>query len=39
MAQVLAQKIAQGQYTKAEALTTARAILFETAQKLLGMKP
>ncbi|MBU4211805.1 MAG: hypothetical protein L6437_11210 [Kiritimatiellae bacterium] len=39
MAQVLAQKIAQGQYTKAEALAIARAILFETAQTLLGMKP
>ena len=39
MAQVLARKIAQGQYTKAEALAIARAILFETAEELLRMKP
>lgn len=39
MAQVLAQKVAQGQYGKDEALAIARAILFETAQTLLGMKP
>jgi len=39
MAQILAQKVAQGQYTQDEALAVARAILFETAQELLGMKP
>ena len=39
MAQVLARKIAQGQYTRAEALAIAHAILCETAQTLLGMKP
>lgn len=39
MAQVLAQKIEQGQYARDEALTVARAILFETPQTLLGMMP
>ena len=39
MAQVLAQKVMQGQYNRAEALDVARAILFETPQTLLGMRP
>ncbi|MBI4657277.1 MAG: hypothetical protein HY735_00255 [Verrucomicrobia bacterium] len=39
MAQVLAQRIEQGQYTREEALAIARAILFETPQSLLGMTP
>jgi glucuronate isomerase len=39
MAQVLAQRIEQGQYTMDEALTIARAILYESPQWLLGMKP
>jgi len=38
MAQVFARKVAQGQYTTDEALTIARAIVFETAQELFGMK-
>jgi len=38
MAQVLAQKIIQGQYSRDEALAIARAIVFETAQSLLGMR-
>ncbi len=37
LAQVLAQKIDQGQYTRDGALAIARATLFETAQTLLGM--
>lgn len=39
MAQVLAEKVAQGQYTEADALSIARSILFETPQSLLGMTP
>ncbi|MBI3923546.1 MAG: hypothetical protein HY318_19160 [Armatimonadetes bacterium] len=39
MAHVLAQKIEQGQYSFEESLRIARAILFETPQTLLGMKP
>ncbi len=39
MARVLAEKIGQGQYSKDEALSIARAILFETPQTLLGFKP
>lgn len=39
MAQVLAQKIEQGQYTFDEALDVARAVLYETPQTLLGMQP
>jgi glucuronate isomerase len=39
MAQVLQQKIRQGQYTADEALRIARAILFDTPQQLLGMRP
>ncbi|MBI2941471.1 MAG: hypothetical protein HYY04_13645, partial [Chloroflexi bacterium] len=38
LAQVLAQKIAQGQYTRDDALAIARAILFESPQSLLGMR-
>lgn len=39
MAQVLAGKIAQGQYTFDEAINVAREILFETPQSLCGMTP
>ena len=39
MAQVLAQKVEQGQYTFNEALDVARAVLFESPQLLLGMSP
>jgi hypothetical protein len=39
LAEVLAQKVAQGQYGTDEALSIARAILFESPQSLLGMKP
>ena len=39
MARVLAEKVAQGQYTVPDALSIARTILFETPQSLLGMKP
>ena len=39
LAQVLAEKIEQGQYTRDEALLIARAILFDAPQSLLGMKP
>jgi hypothetical protein len=39
LAQVLAQKVGQGQYTLADALAIARAILFESPQSLLGMEP
>ena len=39
MARVLAEKVQQGQYSKQDALAIARAILFETPQTLLGMKP
>jgi hypothetical protein len=39
LARVLAEKIGQGQYSRSEALAVARAILFETPQTLLGMKP
>jgi glucuronate isomerase len=38
MAQVFAEKIVQGQYTRDEALSIAKSILFETPQTLLGMK-
>jgi hypothetical protein len=37
LAQVLAQKVAQGQYTREEALQVARAILFDATRELLGM--
>jgi hypothetical protein len=36
---VLAQKIAQGQYTRADALEIARAILYDSPRELLGMEP
>jgi len=39
LAKVLAEKMEQGQYTKDEALSIARAILFESPQELLGMEP
>lgn len=39
LARVLAEKIDQGQYSRAEALAVARAILFESPQTLLGMVP
>jgi hypothetical protein len=39
LAQVLTQKIEQGQYTFDEALSIAHQILFETPQTLLGMRP
>ncbi len=39
MAQVLAQKVRQGQYTRDEALAVARAILFDAPQQLTGMVP
>ncbi len=39
LAQVLAQKVAQWQYTQSESLEVARVILYETPQTLLGMKP
>jgi glucuronate isomerase len=39
LAEVLAQKVAQQQYTVDEALSVARQILFESPQTLLGFKP
>ena len=39
MAEVLAGKVAQGQYSQEEALSIARALLFESPRTLLGMKP
>jgi glucuronate isomerase len=39
LAVVLAGKIEQGQYSRRDALDVARAILYETPQSLLGMKP
>jgi hypothetical protein len=39
LAEVLAQKVDQGQYTIDEALAIAQQILFETPQTLLGMQP
>jgi hypothetical protein len=39
LAHVLAEKISQGQYTRDEAISIARAILCETPQSLLGMVP
>jgi hypothetical protein len=39
LAQVLAAKVEQGQYSRQDALRAARAILYETPQSLLGMKP
>ncbi len=37
LAQVLAQKVWQGQYTRDDAISVARAILYESPQTLLGM--
>ena len=39
LAQVLAEKIIQGQYRFDDAMNIARAILFEAPQSLLGLKP
>lgn len=39
LARVLAEKVEQGQHTKDEALSIARAILYESPQELLGMIP
>jgi hypothetical protein len=39
LAHVLAHKVGQGQYSTEDALAVARAILFESPQSLLGMKP
>lgn len=39
LARVLARKIRQGQYTRADALAIARAILHDSPQSLLGMTP
>ena len=39
MAQVLAEKVSQGQYTTADALNIAKEILFNTPQTLCGMIP
>jgi hypothetical protein len=39
MAQVLAEKVALGQYTFGDAVKVAHAILFETPQSLCGMTP
>ena len=39
LAEVLAGKVAQGQYTREDALRTARAVLLESAQQLLNVQP
>lgn len=39
LAQVLAGKVGQGQYTTGEALAVARGILFDAPQVLTGMRP
>jgi len=39
LARVLAEKIAQGQYTRNDALNIAHSILYESPQTLLGMTP
>ncbi len=39
LAEVLAQKVRQGQYTTDQALSIARQILFNSPQTLLGMQP
>ena len=39
MAEVLAQKIQQGQYTFEEAIGVSRAVLFDSPGSLLGMIP
>ena len=39
LAQTLGERIARGQYSFDEAVSVARAILFESPQSLLGMSP
>src|SRR4029450_13880345 len=39
LARVLAERVEYGQYTKADALQIARAILYESPQSLLGIVP
>lgn len=39
LAQALAERIERGQYTREEALSVARSILYESPQTLLGLKP
>jgi hypothetical protein len=39
LAIVLAQKVAQGQYTRNDAVQIARAILFDSSRDLLGIRP
>jgi hypothetical protein len=39
LARVLAEKILQGQYSRDDALSIARSVLYETPQTLLGMTP
>jgi hypothetical protein len=39
LASVLAERVERGQYSREDALAIARAILYETPQTLLGMKP
>ena len=39
MAAVLAAKIERGEYTRGDAQSIARSILYETPQELLGMQP
>jgi hypothetical protein len=39
MARVLADRIEQGQFPRADALSIAREILFESPEALLGMRP
>jgi hypothetical protein len=39
LAQVLALKVDQGQYTRADAVGIARAILHDTPRDLLSMRP
>jgi glucuronate isomerase len=39
LATVLGEKVAQGQYTREDALAVARAVLYDSPQSLLGMAP
>jgi len=39
LASLLAERVERGQYTREDALSIARAILYEAPQTLLGMKP
>jgi hypothetical protein len=39
LAAVLAEKVAQGQYTRDDALAVARAVLYDSPRSLLGMVP